>query len=283
MAIWPVVPVWKNPSEINDGNQYNVSDGVTAEDMNNIIEDLIYLKENGGPTADIQPVKEYSIDHNTDGEPIVIEPDGNYDAMRKVSLSVNVPTPVPTLVPKTFKANGTYEAASYGADGFDQVTVDVSSAPELVAGAATPTKERQDIAPPAGKNGFSSFTVYAIPSQYVVPEGTKSITENGVYDVTDKAQVNVNVESQEAVLEPLEITSIRASGDTIYPSGGKDGFDSVTYPAGYVKPAGTKSITENGTYDVSGYANASVNVSTGFANVTVTENDDGTVDLVITS
>lgn len=36
----------------------------------------------------------------------------------------------------------------------------------------------------------------------------------------------------------------------------------VPIPEGYIKPTGTKTITENGTHDVSGYASAEVNVPT---------------------
>lgn len=61
-------------------------------------------------------------------------------------------------------------------------------------GTATPAQSEQTINPTSGKF-FSSFKVGAIPSDYVIPTGTLQITENGVYDVTEKASVNVNVPS----------------------------------------------------------------------------------------
>lgn len=54
-----------------------------------------------------------------------------------------------------------------------------------------------------------------------------------------------------------------------YPGEGYDGFYKVTVkvpteiPEGYIKPKGTKPITENGTHDVTKYAAVEVNVPTG--------------------
>ena len=58
----------------------------------------------------------------------------------------------------------------------------------------TPTKSSQTITPSAGKH-LSKVTVYAIPSRYIVPSGTKSVTTNGTYDVTSYASVSVDVAS----------------------------------------------------------------------------------------
>lgn len=58
----------------------------------------------------------------------------------------------------------------------------------------TPTRSTQTITPSTGKH-LSKVTVYAISSSYIIPSGTKSITSNGTYDITNYVSVNVNVES----------------------------------------------------------------------------------------
>lgn len=58
---------------------------------------------------------------------------------------------------------------------------------------ATPTTSSQLIVADTGYDGLSDVTVNAIPSEYIIPSGSQTITENGTVDVSALASVNVNV------------------------------------------------------------------------------------------
>lgn len=95
--------------------------------------------------------------------------------------------------------------------------------PEVV-GHATPTEEAQTVTPAPGTT-FSAVELDAIPPEYVKPVGTKNITEDGDYNVTEFAAAHVAV------------------------------------PQG-VFPEGTLEIEENGTgINVTNYAAVDVNVN----------------------
>jgi surface protein len=56
----------------------------------------------------------------------------------------------------------------------------------------TPTNKTQTFNHP-DSDGYDNIVVEPISEEYIKPEGTLDITENGKYDVTDKAEVDVNV------------------------------------------------------------------------------------------
>jgi hypothetical protein len=56
-----------------------------------------------------------------------------------------------------------------------------------------PTKEKQRIEPDDGFYALEYQEVEPIPDEYIVPNGTENITENGTFDVREKAEVKVNV------------------------------------------------------------------------------------------
>lgn len=48
MAAWPSKPTWINPDSINSGQEFTLHDGIRAFDINTIIKNLIYLRQNAG-------------------------------------------------------------------------------------------------------------------------------------------------------------------------------------------------------------------------------------------
>ena len=119
---------------------------------------------------------------------------------------------------------------------------------------ATPTKEQQNITPDKGFDGLSEVTIYPISDEYIIPTGELEITENGEYDVKDKASAKVDIP------EPTGTLEINANG--VYNVKDKE-FADVNVPE---KKLGTKSITANGIYKASddgldGYSQVDVETS----------------------
>ena len=85
-----------------------------------------------------------------------------------------------------------------------------------------PTKEVQEIVADKTYDGLSRVTVQSIPNEYIVPSGEIEFTQNGTYDVTDKASAKVNI--KEKVLGTKTITSngtYKATDDNL------DGYSEV--------------------------------------------------------
>lgn len=99
----------------------------------------------------------------------------------------------PIIEPLEVTENGTYTAPD-GVDGYSPVTVSVPSKdPVLQRKIVTPSEEAQRVTPDDGYDGLGLVTVRAISEEYVVPSGTKEITENGTHNVWGWESVNVRV------------------------------------------------------------------------------------------
>lgn len=119
------------------------------------------------------------------------------------------------------------------------------STTNLTTGSATPSKAAQTFTPD-GYDGYSAFTVAAIPDEYIVPSGTKEITANGTVDVTEYAQVTVAVPT----------------------SGGNSTDNCEAYEIDPTNPA-VSFQTASGTIKVYGYAYATSSSSWGGSSTTV--------------
>lgn len=172
------------------------------------------------------------------------------DVTQYASATINVPIPSGYIKPsgtKSITENGTHNV-----NEFANATVNVR--PPLQTKTVTPARNSQVIAPDDNYYGLSEVTVNPIPSEYIVPSGTKNITENGTHNVNEYASAFVNV--------PEVPEYSKVAGFNVF----LDEFDEGTCTVGYTAPQDVK--LPKGTHrlasvDFGGEAPSSPSIETG--------------------
>lgn len=127
-----------------------------------------------------------------------------------------------------------------------------------------PSKEELEVSPDPQYDGLSKVTVKKIPDEYIIPSGNVDITENGTYNVTDKANATVKIPNPNLQEKTLNI--VENGTTTIEPDSDFYGLSKVITNVSIPEPKlEEKNIIANGTYnandeDLDGYNKVIVNV-----------------------
>lgn len=134
---------------------------------------------------------------------------------------------------------------------------------------ATPTTSQQIVTPDTGYTHLQQVTVGAIPSQYIIPTGTYSVTSSGTKDVAAYASASVPAGTEGTPTATKGTVSNHAvsvtpsvTNSTGFIAGGTKTGTAVSVSASELV-SGSQTITQNGTVDVSTLAQVIVNVAGG--------------------
>lgn len=164
---------------------------------------------------------------------VVTVPRGYYSADVQKSVSTTAQaTPVISVSTGGLITATSTQGEGYVVSGTKSATrqITVQAAATIVPNTTTQT------AVASGRYTTGAVTVAPIPSEYVKPSGTKSITANGTHDVKLYESVSVNVSQAAPTLQAKTATPTE-SQQSVTPDSGYDGLSKVTVnaiPDGYL-------------------------------------------------
>ena len=159
-----------------------------------------------------------------------ITANGTKNVTNYASVSVNVPTGATinnqdkTVSPSTSQQS---ISADSGYTGLGVVTV---NAIVTETKTTTPSTSTQNITPSTGKY-LTKVTVNPIPSQYIIPSGSQTVTSNNTYDVTSLAEMVVNVPTGSTINNQNKTVTPTTNQQSITADSGYTGLGTVTVNA----------------------------------------------------
>lgn len=194
-------------------------------------------------------------------------PTGYYSSQTTKSVSTTT-HPKPTI--SVNSTTGVITASHAQTAGYVSAgtTTETSNLTTQAATTITPTTSAQT-AVTAGKYTIGAVTVAAIPSQYIIPTGNKSITENGTgIDVAQYATVSVNVSGGTINNQNKSVDPTESEQSVTYDSG-YTGLGTVTVGAISITYVGS-GITRRSSTDLSA-SGATVTVPAGYYSAQATK------------